>query len=70
MSIQARYVTTCPACDELIHVGDQITADPLDGAAVTYVHLECPVAVEHTNPVCTECFIEKPCECDDLAVTA
>jgi len=69
MSFEAKYAGFCPACDERIHIGDELQADPLDGNATTYIHVKCPEsALEHKNPVCTECWIEKPCECDDLAI--
>ena len=65
-AISARFYSTCARCEKPISIGDAIVPDPLDGASATWVHERCPVRdLEHKNPVCTDCWLEKPCPCDD-----
>ena len=58
----AQFPGRCLACEERIHEGDEITRDK-DGS---WVHAVCPEpAEEKPRPVCTECWLTKPCGCED-----
>ena len=59
MSFSARYRGWCSSCGEQIEVGDLLTYEA-DGA----VHVQCPV-LDSRAQVCTTCWLEKPCTCDD-----
>lgn len=60
LTIEARFMTTCPECEEWIHVGDRIKPDPLDGSGKTWIHEHCPKGrFDIVRPVCTDCFTEK-----------
>ena len=49
----------CPACDDRIHRGDDITASP-DG----WQHRDCGAPDTPTNP-CPTCWLVGPCDCED-----
>lgn len=58
----AQFSGRCVACDERIHEGDEITRSP-DGM---WVHAACPEVVEEKpRPVCDQCWLTKPCGCED-----
>jgi hypothetical protein len=62
MSVRAEYPGRCLACEERINEGDEITR--LVGGV--WVHAACPEVVEETpRPVCTACWLTKPCGCED-----
>lgn len=65
----ARYHGRCATCDEQITPGDTVGYDD-DGALV---HDDCdraaPPVEKTTAPVCTVCWLTKPCGCDDEAAT-
>jgi len=58
---EARYPGRCPAGDDIL-VGDILVYDGDD-----VVHLTCRNSIEddRKRPVCTVCFLVKPCPCDD-----
>lgn len=65
---KARYFGRCAACDEQINPGESVEYDDDD----ELVHRECrwvvPVtAGDKRAPVCTTCWLTKPCGCDDQA---
>jgi hypothetical protein len=64
MAFDARYPGVCASCGERIKVGDLIRSTD-DG----YVHEDCDdpmyLPVTRKVEVCTTCWLEKPCECDD-----
>lgn len=66
MTFRAMYRGVCAACGDDIAAGDEVGYR--DGALV---HDDCddvPVrgrAVRPPAPVCTSCWLERPCPCDD-----
>jgi hypothetical protein len=65
MSIQARF--DGGLCEAEIRTGELIRAKHLDGKTMWF-HDECPAGKWDSRPgveVCTECWLEKPCPCDD-----
>lgn len=63
MTFEAKYAGRCDACSNKIHVGDDVVYvdDEL-------VHADCEgraLRGEKKVEVCTECFLEKPCGCED-----
>jgi hypothetical protein len=56
----ARYRGRCDNCGEPIEVGDQLR---YEGDEV--VHVACVEIPLAKREVCTECWLEKPCPCDD-----
>ena len=64
----AKYGGICPGCGKKIYPGHQeITPSPAHYGCWT--HIECAdysTIERKPAPVCPKCFIEKPCECDDL----
>lgn len=62
MSIPAKHPGRCPACEERIHEGDEITRAE-DGE---WLHADCPEPVEEKPVVvCDRCWLTKPCGCED-----
>lgn len=59
---EARYGGTCGACDERIHVGDLATY-----AEDVIVHVDCESSArpERKPEVCTQCWMTKPCDCEE-----
>ena len=55
----AQHPGWCPACDDRIHRGDDITASP-DG----WQHRDCGAPDTPTNP-CPTCWPVGPCDCED-----
>ncbi|WP_146244944.1 hypothetical protein [Curtobacterium sp. MCBD17_028] len=58
---------TCRDCLAPIVVGDPIVPKVLDGKRV-WTHETCPAGKWDSRPgveVCTECWLEKPCACED-----
>lgn len=62
MAFLARYPGVCPACDERFEAGEPVRFDA-DGV----VHESCDAVPRDLTPaeVCTHCWLEKPCGCDD-----
>lgn len=61
MKFTAQYRTWCGNCDGTIAPGDMI--EP--GAEGRFDHVECDPAPRRPEVVCPDCFMVKPCECDD-----
>lgn len=60
MSFLARYTSTCSDCGHRIHEGDEVMKQHGE-----FMHVECPEILERPPaPVCTDCWLEKPCGCD------
>lgn len=59
MSFTAQYFGHCSGCGEPIWPGSLI-----DGESGDYAHAECS-AEPKSAEVCTDCFLEKPCPCED-----
>ena len=60
-SFLARFTGRCPSCDEAIHISETIRYDADDNI----IHDECgDPKPRKPVPVCTECWLEKPCACD------
>lgn len=74
MSFTARFWGTCPHCLEAIKPGDAVHYEPdpmgfMDGDRV--VHDDCnDTQMEDEAEVCTRCFLERPCPCDDEQVAS
>lgn len=67
---EARYYGTCADCGQKIEPGDEITVDRDPGTVRnTWRHVACPAGheapLEHRAPVCDECWLEKPCACEE-----
>jgi len=65
MSFEARYESQCGDCGERIHMGDLIVRD-----GEHFVHEVCDPAEtdfdrDAKRPVCPDCFMVKPCPCED-----
>jgi hypothetical protein len=63
MAFIAKYVGECPDCDNPIRVGEYVEFNFHD----ELVHADC--VASHPNrayEVCDQCFLTKPCGCDDL----
>lgn len=62
MSFEAKYAGWCTACDDRIHVGDIATYED-----DTIVHADCEGSAqpERKPEVCTQCWLTKPCGCED-----
>lgn len=62
-AFEARYGGRCGGCDDRIRPGQLVVFvdDEL-------VHLDCEEAALRVRPaavVCTECWLERPCPCED-----
>lgn len=62
MSFEAKYEGWCGGCDGRIHPGD----------IATYVddeiaHLDCETGTAPLRPaeVCNQCWLTKPCDCEE-----
>jgi hypothetical protein len=67
MSFTARYRGICPSCEGEIEPGEELAwAVTTDGHRLA-IHDECHALPVHTGEsvVCSACFLEKPCPCDD-----
>lgn len=66
MTFTARYHGTCAACSEHINPGDQVA-----WVADDVVHTDCENPNRPQPPpaavVCEECWMTKPCWCDDTS---
>lgn len=56
MAIEAQFETDCTECGYVVRRGQLIEMAP-DGA---WMHTRCP----QPAPVCTVCWLEKPCDCE------
>lgn len=71
MSFPAKYRGKCTSCLEPIEVGQDVhfVGDSYGGASRELQHVDCEEALvipeRSSAEVCTSCWIEKPCECDD-----
>jgi hypothetical protein len=66
MSFPARFASRCGACGEDIEIGDQIKKADDDYDSLAYIHADCqPSTPIKQAEVCTNCFLEKPCPCED-----
>lgn len=66
MSFEAKYPGVCSACEERINVGDEVAWAYGEDNEHVVIHDECHALPERKAAVvCTTCFIEKPCTCDD-----
>ena len=66
MAWLAKYAGVCDNCGGEIEVGDQITF--IAGMSERHViHAYCSESTVQRKPaeVCSHCFMEKPCGCDD-----
>lgn len=61
----ARFEGTCTSCfdpieggDRVLYVDDDLVHEACEGRAMS-------TPVERVAVVCTSCFIEKPCGCED-----
>lgn len=60
---EAKYGDVCDRCEEGIRVGQRVTYvgdDLVHGSCV-----DVPGRVVKKAETCTECWLEKPCPCDD-----
>jgi len=55
--IEAQFETDCAECGYVIRRGQLIEMTP-DGF---WQHSRCPAPA----PICTQCWLEKPCGCED-----
>lgn len=63
MTFEAKYRGECAGCGHPIEVGQMIFEYRGE-----YAHVECDVAAAYRRrpaDVCQECFLEKPCGCED-----
>jgi len=62
-TFEAKYGGYCCLCDERVHVGD-IATYALDDVVV---HADCEGSArpERKAEVCTQCWLTKPCGCED-----
>lgn len=61
---EAMYEGTCVDCGGHIGIGDLIVLAGSGG----YAHVACPPSrldLEASEEVCAECFLVKPCACQD-----
>ena len=70
MSFPAAFPGTCRKCHEDISPGDMIELVGSEALLPShYAHEVCPDVSEldrdAKRPVCPNCFMLKPCECDD-----
>lgn len=68
MSFPAKYRGKCASCLEPIEVGQEVHFVGAYNHDKELQHVECEEAItipEHRAPVCKDCWLEKPCECDD-----
>ena len=66
MSFEAKYHGTCEDCGEHITPGDLINFADMNLRSVA--HADCTedsLLPERVEVTCTECWLIKPCECDD-----
>lgn len=63
MSFEAQYPGRCYECDSPIIAGDQV--EYVDGSVQHSDHGEAELRERPDNQTCTECWLIKPCECDD-----
>jgi hypothetical protein len=63
MSFEAKYASTCASCDERIRPGELVAY--IQGPDHELVHDECHAKPRKPAEVCTTCWLEKPCGCDD-----
>jgi len=54
---------TCASCGEHVSPGEPIHY--LAGAGWAHANCDAPTADDRPRPVCPECFLQKPCPCDD-----
>lgn len=62
MAFTARYAGKCSACGAPFLAGTMVESNPERPS--TYRHVECPDE-RPAAPVCSACFLVKPCPCDD-----
>ncbi len=62
MSFRAEYGGQCYICEERIHVGDVTT---YYGVEVGHFDCEESSQPERKAEVCTQCWLTKPCECEE-----
>lgn len=60
-SFTARYGGTCPSCENPIRPGDEVQYDEDDALH----HVLCYTINRPAPPICTQCWMQKPCGCDD-----
>lgn len=69
MALEAKYEGRCGGCLERIHVGDTVEFGEKDSFTGhrRVVHVDCDAAapVERAEVVCPECWLIKPCGCED-----
>ncbi|MCI2958217.1 hypothetical protein MN032_10960 [Agromyces atrinae] len=68
MSFPAQYAGRCRKCREEIAEGDLIQSSDEHGG---YIHEACegathPTRADEAREVCTDCFVLKPCGCDEF----
>ena len=67
MAFTAQYAGTCDSCEEPIRPGQSVRYT----AAGDVVHAGCAdgdprlVTAERVEETCTDCWLIKPCPCDD-----
>lgn len=65
MAFEAKYPGRCADCGEDIERGDLIQYD--EDSRI--VHADCdpePTAAERPTETCTECWLIKPCGCEEF----
>lgn len=63
----AKYGGVCGGCDERIRAGQKVAY--VDDELVHATCVDVPGRVEKKTETCTECWLEKPCPCDDERTT-
>jgi hypothetical protein len=63
MSWTAKYPGRCPECRWPITVGDIVARN--DDAEVVHLGCQFEAPVRKPAEVCSHCFMEKPCPCED-----
>lgn len=64
MAFEARYAGNCYDCEGRIELGDLIQFNDV-GAVVHVPCPESPLDLKPSEQVCTECWLVKPCECEE-----
>jgi hypothetical protein len=74
--VVAKYDGKCPACGTAIIAGTEIEPHDVDEVhlwgtdevlrrdVLSWQHVSCPTFLE-PGEVCSTCFLEKPCPCED-----